>query len=117
MIADWGPVRQTYAGLKEIEPQWVAENLSKVHVVDVRGPEEYNDKLGHIPNAQLMPLNELQQRVDELPTDKPIVTVCQSGRRSGQATVILKKQGVNRVASMRGGMLQWNQANLPTVKD
>jgi sulfur dioxygenase len=116
VIADWGPVRQTYAGLKEIEPQWVAENLPTVHVLDVRGPEEYNDDLGHISNAQLVPLNELQQRVGEVPTDKPIVTVCKSGRRSGQATVILKKQGIAQAASMRGGMLGWNQADLPVAQ-
>ena len=59
-----------------------------------REPEEYNDELGHISNAQLVPLGELQQRVKDVPTDKPIVTVCKSGRRSGQATVILKKQGI-----------------------
>ena len=35
VIADWGPVRQTYAGLKEVEPQWVAENLPTVHILDV----------------------------------------------------------------------------------
>ncbi len=116
VIADWGPVRQTYAGLKEIEPQWVAENLPTVHVLDVRGPEEYNDDLGHISHAQLVPLGELQQRVSEVPTDKPVVTVCKSGRRSGQATVILKKQGLNQVASLRGGMLRWNQADLPVVR-
>ncbi len=116
VIADWGPVRQTYAGLKEIEPQWVAENLPSVHVLDVRGPEEYNDALGHISHAQLVPLNELQQRVSEVPTDKPIVTVCKSGRRSGQATVILKKQGINQAASLRGGMLRWNHADLPVAR-
>jgi sulfur dioxygenase len=37
-IADWGPVRLTYGGVKEIDPQWVAENLGQVHVLDVRVP-------------------------------------------------------------------------------
>jgi sulfur dioxygenase len=116
IVADWGPVRQTYAGLKEIEPQWVAENLPAVHVLDVREPEEFDDELSHIAQAQLLPLNQLQHRLGEVPTDKPIVTVCKSGRRSGQATVILKKQGVDQVASLRGGMLRWYQAELPVVQ-
>lgn len=117
VIAAWGPVRQTYAGIKEIEPQWVAENLLAVHVLDVRETEEFNDDLGHVANAQLVPLNELAERAGELPTSKPIVAVCKSGRRSGQATVILKKQGIDQVASLRGGMLRWNQSDLPVVRD
>lgn len=117
VIATWGPVRQTYSGIKEIEPQWVAENLAQVHILDVRGVEEFNDDLGHIHGAQLVPLHELEQRVGEVSTDQPVVTVCKSGRRSGQASIILKKKGLTEVASMRGGMLQWNHAELPTTRD
>lgn len=115
-IADWGPVRQTYAGLKEITPQWVAENLGQVHVLDVRGADEFNGDLGHISSAQLIPLPELQARVAEIITDQPIVTVCKSGRRSGQATVILKQQGIQETASMRGGMLAWTESQLPITR-
>lgn len=115
-IADWGPVRLTYGGVKEIDPQWVAENLKKVHVLDVRGPDEFNAELGHIADAQLVPLPELEARLDEIPTDQPVVTVCKSGRRSAQATVILKKQGLKEAASLRGGMLSWNEARLPIEK-
>lgn len=116
-LADWGPVRLTYAGIKEIDPQWLAENPTQVHVVDVRGAEEFNDQLGHIAGAQLIPLPELEQRVGEIPSDIPLVTVCQSGRRSGQATVILAKKGLTQVASMHGGMLNWRQADLPVSRD
>jgi glyoxylase-like metal-dependent hydrolase (beta-lactamase superfamily II)/rhodanese-related sulfurtransferase len=116
VIATWGPVRQTYSGIKEIDPQWVAENLSQVHVLDVRSMEEFNDELGHIHGAQLVPLHELEQRTGEVSTDQPVVTVCKSGRRSGQASVILKKRGINEVASMRGGMLKWNQSDLPVAR-
>lgn len=115
VVAAWGPVRQTYAGIKEIDPQWVAEHLSQVHILDVRGADEFNDALGHIPNAQLVPLNELEQRAGEIAADQPIVAVCQSGRRSAQASIILAKKGIQQVASLRGGMLSWNQARLPVA--
>ena len=116
VIADWGPVRLTYAGVKEIDPQWVAEHLDRLHVVDVRGVDEFNGDLGHIENAQLLPLPELDSRVSEIPADQPVVTVCKSGRRSAQATVILKKQGRKESASLRGGMLSWNEAKLPVLR-
>jgi glyoxylase-like metal-dependent hydrolase (beta-lactamase superfamily II)/rhodanese-related sulfurtransferase len=112
--ADWGPVRQTYAGLLEIEPDWVAEHLEQVHVLDVRQPQEMQEALGQIANAQLIPLSELKTRLAEIPTDKPVVAVCHAGMRSGQATVILRSGGLTRCANLRGGMLLWSQLGLPT---
>jgi sulfur dioxygenase len=113
----WGPVRQTYGGLHEIEPQWVAEHMSEVNIIDVRDPDEFNNDLGHIATAKLVPLSQLEHSVADIPSDKPVVTVCQSGSRSGQATVILKKAGIRQTANLRGGMLAWQQAGLPVASD
>jgi glyoxylase-like metal-dependent hydrolase (beta-lactamase superfamily II)/rhodanese-related sulfurtransferase len=111
--ADWGPVRRSYAGLLEIDPEWVAEHRAEIHVLDVRQPEELLDKLGHIAAAQCIPLNELKDRLAEIPMDKPVVTVCHAGMRSGQATVILRDAGFPRIANLHGGMLLWQQMGLP----
>lgn len=111
--ADWGPVRQTYAGLLEIEPEWVAQHLAQVHVLDVRQPQEMQESLGFIDGAQAIPLNALTARLSEVPRDKPVVAVCHAGMRSGQATVILRGAGFERFANMRGGMLLWSQLGLP----
>jgi sulfur dioxygenase len=111
--ADWGPVRQTYAGLLEVEPEWVAEHLEQVHVLDVRQAEEVQESLGSIANAQLIPLSELRARLAEVPTDKPVIAVCHAGMRSGLATVILRSGGLARCANLRGGMLLWSQMGLP----
>lgn len=115
--ADWGPVRQTYAGLLEIEPEWVAEHLARVHVLDVRQPEEMQDSVGRIAPSQLIPLSELKARLNEVPRDKPVVTVCHAGLRSGQATVILRGAGLDRCANLRGGMMLWTQLGLPTQRE
>jgi len=114
--ADWGPVRRTYAGLFEIEPEWVAENLQQVHVLDVRQAGEMQESLGRIADSQLVPLNELEARLAEIPRDKPVVAVCHAGIRSGQATVILRNAGLERAANLRGGMLLWSQLGLPVRK-
>ncbi|MEP7276863.1 MAG: MBL fold metallo-hydrolase [Betaproteobacteria bacterium] len=113
--AEWGPVRQSYAGLLEIEPEWVAEHLTDVHVLDVRQPEELDDRLGRIAGAQCIPLSELTRRVAEIPMDKPVIPVCHAGMRSGQATVILRQAGFPCVANLRGGMLLWRDAGLPVA--
>jgi sulfur dioxygenase len=114
--ADWGPVRQSYAGLLEIDPEWVAEHLGEVHVLDVRQREEWDERLGRIATAQLIPLAELKARLAEVPRDKPVVPVCHAGMRSGQATVILRGAGFARVANLRGGMLLWQQMGLPVER-
>lgn len=115
-LADWGPVRQTYAGLFEIEADWVNEHMGEVLLLDVRLNEEMDERLGRIKQARHVPLNELKQRMGELPQDRPIITVCHAGMRSGQATVLLRQGGFNQVANMRGGMLMWQQLGLPVER-
>jgi sulfur dioxygenase len=115
-LADWGPVRQTYAGLFEIEADWVTEHMNEVLLLDVRLDEEMDERLGRIKEATHLPLNELKQRMNEIPQDRPVITVCHAGMRSGQATVLLRQGGFTRVANMRGGMLMWQQLGLPVIR-
>ena len=104
---DWAPLRFTFSGVWEIEPHWLEENLAKVHVLDVREPNEFTGPLGHIRGAQLLPLGELAAKAQEIPKDKPIVAVCRAGSRSAHATAILLKAGLSDVANLPGGMLRW----------
>lgn len=109
----WGPVVTTYAGLLEIDPAWVASHRADLHVVDVRDRTETVGELGRLDGSQLIPLDELRARVAEIPTDKPVVVVCQTGRRSGMASVVLRKAGLTRVANIAGGMVRWRELGLP----
>ena len=115
-VAHWGPVRYTYAGVNEIDPDWVADHAVDLQIVDVREPNEYAGDLGHIGGARLIPLGELATQVGSLNKDDPTVTVCRSGGRSAQAVVILEKQGFTKVANLAGGMLAWRQHALPVVE-
>jgi sulfur dioxygenase len=112
---DWGPINLTFAGIWEIQPHWVQEHLRELRVIDVREPAEYTGSLGHIPGAELIPLGELASRVGQIPTDLPLITVCRAGGRSAQATVILRKAGIERVANLAGGMLRWRTEGHATV--
>ncbi|MCB9598607.1 MAG: MBL fold metallo-hydrolase [Sandaracinaceae bacterium] len=106
----WGPVVWSYASVPEIEAEWVSAHLDEVHVLDVRQPSERGDpELGAIEGSQALPLGELTARVAEVPRDKPVVAVCRSGRRSAQATVILRRHGFERVANLTGGMIRWRE--------
>jgi glyoxylase-like metal-dependent hydrolase (beta-lactamase superfamily II)/rhodanese-related sulfurtransferase len=112
---DWAPLSFTFAGIWEIQPQWVYENRDKVLILDVREAEEYDGPLGHIDEAWHVPLGELPERTGELPRDKPVVAVCRAGGRSARGTQILAKAGIERYANLAGGMLRWRAQKLPVV--
>jgi sulfur dioxygenase len=78
----------------------------------VRTAAEFEGELGHIEHAQLIPLDDLRARVSEVLADKPVVVVCQTGRRAGMGTVILAKAGLTQVANLAGGMVRWRDLGL-----
>ena len=80
-------------------------------IVDVRQPSETAS--GTVPGAVLIPLTELGRRRSELPTDRPVLTICQSSHRSPLAARRLAKAGFD-VTDVAGGMLAWRAAGLPT---
>lgn len=82
-------------------------------ILDVRTPAEWVE--GHIPDATLIPLDELPNRLSELPADEEIVVICRSGNRSAQARDILLGAGFEAVTSVAGGMNQWSANGFPVV--
>lgn len=79
--------------------------------MDVRTTEEWNDF--HAVGATLIPLDELPNRLSEVPRDRIIVVVCRSGNRSQQGRDILLNAGYKQVTSMTGGMNAWRDAGYP----
>jgi glyoxylase-like metal-dependent hydrolase (beta-lactamase superfamily II)/rhodanese-related sulfurtransferase len=104
---EWAPLVYTFAGIWEVQPHWLEEHLREVQVVDVREPDEFNGPLGHVPGAKLMPLGTLLQNQGALEKAEPVVTVCRSGARSAQASLMLAKAGFEKAANLSGGMLRW----------
>ena len=79
-------------------------------VLDVRDPEEWN--AGHIPDALWIPMEEVDARGDELPATGRVVTVCRSGKRSGEVAAQLREKGYE-AENIEGGMEAWHEAGLP----
>ncbi|SRR6266498_4860178 len=82
-------------------------------VIDVHQPEEYRS--GHIAGAKLIPLGELNHKMQHLPKSREIICVCASGNRSHSATQTLLNAGYD-VYDMKGGMLSWRRAGFPVKK-
>ncbi len=83
-------------------------------VVDVR--DEQSFEKGHIVESVNIPAAELPAKLTQkLKKAKSIVLVCDTGSRSGQLVATLRKQGVETVFSLQGGISAWQRENLPIV--
>jgi rhodanese-related sulfurtransferase len=83
-------------------------------LLDVREPWEYQE--GHVPGAQLIPLGELEQRVNEVPRDRPVLAICHSGQRSLAAAGYLQQLGYASVSNVDGGTAAWIERGYPVDK-
>ena len=91
----------------------VARREAGAFILDVREPDEWVEY--HMPESTLIPLGELEARVQEVPQDKEVVVVCRSGNRSKSGREILLKAGFTQVTSMTGGLTAWRAQGFPTV--
>lgn len=83
-------------------------------LVDVREPYEW--RIAHIPGAVLLPLGELDDRLEELDPERSVVTYCHHGVRSLQAREILKAAGFSSVRSLGGGVDAWAREVEPDMR-
>ncbi|MCD6052556.1 MAG: ygaP 2 [Verrucomicrobia bacterium] len=103
------------SGLTPEQLQQQLERKEVCTVIDVREPMEFAG--GHLACARLIPLGDLEKRLGEIPTDQPLVVVCRSGKRSGQAASLLQGKGFKQVRSLEGGLMAWEAAGLPLKRD
>jgi rhodanese-related sulfurtransferase len=83
-------------------------------LVDVRNRDEVAEVTFDVPNYMNIPLNELEDRINEIPKDKEIVMVCRSGERSLKTTYFLMNAGYENVYNMRDGIVKWASKGFPT---
>ncbi len=79
-------------------------------LIDVRERHEWST--GHAPAARHIPLGSLPARLAEIPHDRPVIAVCQSGMRSARAARFLARAG-REAYNLRGGMSAWAANGLP----
>lgn len=93
---------------------WLADAARERPVLlDVREPWEYEK--ARIAGAQLVPMREVPNRLDEIDQDKEVVAICHHGGRSAQVAVFLEKAGYTRVHNLVGGVDAWSRTVDPAV--
>ena len=101
---------------ERVSAPMLAEELASANpplIIDIRTPHEWNTK--HITNSINLPLNQLQHRITEVPTDRRIAVHCAGGYRSSIAVSILNQYGITNLIELAGGITAWEAINLPVV--
>ena len=83
--------------------------------LDVRSQEEWSQV--HISKSTLIPLDQLSNRLDEVPKDQDVVVICRSGVRSKAGMTVLREAGYTRAVCMTGGLIAWKAAGYPLEGD
>ncbi len=93
---------------KEICPTTTMGKIKEgVLIVDVRSRTEVKQVTFDVPHYMNIPIDELEDRIDEIPKDKEIVMVCLSGERSLKTTYFLMHVGYKYVYNMHDGIIKW----------
>ena len=71
-------------------------------VLDVR--EDWELEICSVDNSLDIPMNEIAERSDEIPNDRPVIVMCHHGIRSWQITVWLREHGFENVSNLSGGI-------------
>jgi len=84
-------------------------------ILDVRTTADFTGEQGHIDAAVNIPVEELQQRVDEIGNylEQPVAIICRTDKKSAKAALLLTEEGFADVHIVRGGMTKWIEAGLP----
>ena len=102
------------ATIDRVSPALAAEELASGGplAVDVRTPREHDEK--SVAGSVNIPLNQLAERLGELPADRPLLVYCAGGYRSSIAASLLQRAGFAHVSEIAGGIAAWEAARLGT---
>lgn len=91
-------------------------NQEQAVILDLRDSNEFQK--GHIVDALNIPQNKLADRLSELEEyrERPLVLVCKLGQHAGASGKLLAEKGFQSVYRLNGGMLEWQNDQLPVVK-
>jgi rhodanese-related sulfurtransferase/glyoxylase-like metal-dependent hydrolase (beta-lactamase superfamily II) len=87
--------------------------LDGAFILDVREPDEWT--VSRVEGALHIPLGSLEERLSEVPRDRPVLAYCGGGYRSSSAASVLERAGIETVLSIRGGFSAWADAGEPVV--
>ena len=102
------------AGAKDISAKDAKALLDKnknIFLLDVRTPQENSQ--GRLPGTVLIPINEIERRIGEVPKNKTVVVYCAVGSRSKPVAEFLSRNGFKDVYNVTDGIVGWYRNGFP----
>ena len=113
----WTSISTTGSG--QLSPADAVRLISREDavVIDIRPDGEFRN--GHIVNAIHIPFDQIDSRLGRLGKyrSKPVIAACRTGQQSASVAKRLRSEGFERVHRLQGGVLAWQNADLPLTKD
>jgi len=109
----FGELKQRLSNVREIGPAEATRMLNHddAVIIDIRNDKDYKD--GHIVNA--VHVQDQNTKLEKY-RDKPLIICCRSGQQSASLCSKLQKEGFESVYNLKGGILAWQQAELPLTR-
>lgn len=121
MITSDKPIYQVFTieGVKHITPQNALTELQNGTAIMVDVREEPEFKLESIPLNDVFyyPMSAIVEQLQNIPSDKPIIVVCNAGVRSSKVVNLLNTSGFINSANLDGGIIMWKALGLPVESD
>jgi rhodanese-related sulfurtransferase len=102
--------------MQDITPKELKARLDAgedIDIIDVR--EDWEVAKGMLAEAVHIPMNDIPDMLDQIPTDKPVVIMCHLGSRSSQVVAFLEAQGYENLMSLDGGIARWSKDVDPSI--
>lgn len=111
----WRAAGKEVRELPAMEVHELRHRLGDFAVLDVRQPGEWSG--GHIAGATHVTGAELRDRLDEVPSHRPLALLCGTGYRSSASASLLLREGYDDLWNVLGGSTAWDGAGYPTTRE
>lgn len=100
-----------YRNINSVEARRLVEQKKNIYLLDVRTPDEYRQ--ARMRGGILIPINEIERRLGEVPKNRPILVYCAVGSRSNLVAGFLSGRGYAEVYNMQDGLVGWYRNGYP----
>lgn len=107
----WSLALAAAQGISSREAKSLLEKNKNIFLLDVRTPQENSQS--RLPGSVLIPINEIERRIKEVPRNKTILVYCAVGARSKTVAEYLSKNGYKDVYTMTDGLVGWYRNGFP----
>jgi rhodanese-related sulfurtransferase len=113
MFRDSAKQKTVYRDLSPVEVKEILKNKNGTRLIDVR--EEWEYKIAHLENSELMPLSNFMHHIESLKEDNELIIYCHRGVRSANVCMFLAGKGFRNLINLRGGIEAWSNEVDKTV--